>query len=331
MNAKMTMRNFVDLATDAARRDLTINSCFKSVGIGDIIDCYGGQDDIHQKIFRPVSDHFMEDPVRVLRVARLRARYGAEWKLAPELVAMCSTMSKKGKMNSLEPNRVWKELSRAMMEPFPRLFFDTLHELDCLHTVFPEIYKLMTSMESMRWHPERDSYQHTMLVLTQAANNGFDLETRIACLLHDIGKTLTPFEKMPSHFGHDVNGVPLVEKFCDKYAIPKHIKKYSMYACRYHMRGHDYHKLNKKTIVGMFDAVGHSDLDNYVNILCNVFVCDERGRLGSENNPVDHLYKIKQHAEEYKSVKFVDVFPNGETNVSVIKDRIFKQRVKILS
>lgn len=328
----------VTLEEDLYRRDLTINAIsmqkmedtefFVSGDEGSfaVFDPYGGQDDIHHKIFRPVSDHFMEDPVRVLRVARLRARYGAEWKLAPELVAMCSTMSKKGKMNVLDPNRIWKELSRALMEPNPRLFFDTLLQLDCLHTVFPEIYRLLSATESYRWHPEGNAYEHTMLVLTQAAVHGFDLTSRYAALVHDIGKGLTPLDKLPSHFGHDVNGAKMLEEFSKKYSVPTRMVKLAKFATRYHMYMHKLHELNAKTVVAMFDEIRRDR--EYVEVLYNVGVCDERGRLGSEKNNIAHVFKIWSMFDAYMSVSYGDHFsPDDKPKPEQINNVLTKARI----
>jgi len=317
----------VSLAEDLLRRDLTINAIAKNKDIGNIFDPYGGRADIEDKIFRPVSDAFMEDPVRVLRVARLRARYGADWTLSDELRIMVKKMVKKGVLSNLQPDRVWKEMSRALMEPNPRLFFDTLYELDALHVVFPEIYKMLTSLEPIFYHPEKNTYEHTMLVLTQAANFGYDIETRFSCLMHDIGKTLTTFDKFPAHYGHDIKGVELVEQFGHKYKIPSKMIKIAKFATRYHMYGHKLGEMNPKTIVKMFDEINLSSqkIDFVVN-LKNVFECDERGRLGYEHVIVDDKSIIIDWANSYIGVKFDDVFPNGETNVNKIKDGMFRKR-----
>ena len=328
MNAKINLRNFVDLVTDGARRDLTINSIAMGVETGELFDHFGGRQDIHDKVFRPVSDAFEEDPVRVLRVARLRARFGAEWSYSDSLVSMVARMVKHGKLDSLQKDRVWKEMSRALMEPYPRLFFDTLLELDALHVVFPEIYKLLTALEIRRYHPEQFTYEHVMLVLTQSAKNGYGLETRYACLMHDIGKTLTPFEKMPKHYGHDVNGVPLVRAFSDKYGVPDKLKELACFACKHHMMMHKLDQINPKTFVDIFDSCRNQN--EYIKVLYEVGVCDERGRKGSEFNNVDNLKDIFKYSNAYALVKFDNAFPNGETNVNKIKDGLRKKRIEAI-
>jgi tRNA nucleotidyltransferase (CCA-adding enzyme) len=214
------------------------------------------------------------------------------------------------------------------MEPHARLFFDTLLECDALHVVFPEVYRLKTALEARRWHPEGDAYEHTMLVLTQAVRNGFDLEARVACLVHDFGKGLTPRDQLPKHYGHEVTGVKAAKDFCDRLTVPSKMRDRAMKTTRYHMHMHKLDDLNAKTFVNMFEDMGAFNDPSVVVLLWAVGVCDENGRLGSENAPTEHLMKVRHVFDAVRAVKFADVFPNGETNVARIKDGMFKARVQ---
>lgn len=327
----------VTLEEDLGRRDLTINSMALRENRGPVdpmeslIDPYNGLSDIKNRVLRHTSDAFQEDPVRVLRLARFRARFGAEWTVAPETRDLVHTMAKKGVLNELTAERVWKELSRALMEPTPRLFFDTLLECDALHVLFPEVYALCSAMESRRWHPEGNAYEHTMLVLTQAALFGFDLETRFAALVHDFGKGLTRKEDFPKHYGHDVKGVPVVEAFANRLTVPAKMRDRAMKATRFHMNMHKLDSLNAKTFVKMFDEMGSLNDPDTVGVLHRVGMCDERGRLGSENNSVDQLDVLLTKWEAFKSVKFNDVFPNGEKNVEKIKEGLKRARTQAVA
>lgn len=322
----------VTLEDDLSRRDLSINSIAYDVdGYEGYVDPFNGRLDIENKILRHTSDAFQEDPVRVLRVARFRARFGPDWTVAQETKDLIHNMAKKGVLDELQPDRIWKEMSRALMEKHPRLFFDTLLECDTLHAIFPEIYRLKTALESRRWHPEGDSFSHTQLVLTQAAEFGFDLETRYACLVHDFGKGITPRDQLPKHYGHDVKGVKVVEDFSNRLRVPAKIRDRAMKATRYHMYCHKLDQLNAKTFVKMFDDMGALNDPRSVEVLYMVGICDERGRLGSENNSWDHLSQLIESFEAYKSVRFADVFPNGETNGEKIKQQMFRARVSSVS
>lgn len=324
----------VTIEEDLSRRDLTINAMALEVfndavtRVTHVIDPFNGQEDIKNRILRHTSDAFQEDPVRVLRLARFRARFGSEWKIAPETVALVSQMAKKGVLNELTAERVWKELSRALMEPHARLFFDTLLECDALHVLFPEVYRLKTALEARRWHPEGDAYEHTMLVLTQSVRAMDDLEDRLAALVHDFGKGLTPRDQLPKHYGHEVSGVPVVEQFCNRLTVPAKMRDRVMKATRYHMHMHKLDTLNSKTWVRMFEDMDAFRDPVVVEVLYRVGVNDARGRLGHEGTAVADLVKVKTVFKAVQAVKFADVFPNGETNPSKIKDGMFRARVQ---
>lgn len=324
----------VTIEEDLSRRDLTMNAMAmeffddSKTRVLEVIDPFNGQEDIKNKVLRHTSDAFQDDPVRVLRLARFRARLGAEWTVAPETVALVSSMAKRGVLNELTAERVWKELSRALMEDHARLFFDTLLECDALHVLFPEVYRLKTALEARRWHPEGDAYEHTMLVLTQAVESNFDLETRLACLVHDFGKGLTPRDQLPKHYGHEVSGVKVAQEFCDRLTVPSKMRDRVMKTTRYHMHMHKLDTLNPKTWVNMFMSMDAFRDPEVVLLLWAVGVCDENGRLGSEDDPTEHLMKVRHVFEAVRAVKFADVFPNGEKNTTKIKDGMFKARVQ---
>jgi tRNA nucleotidyltransferase (CCA-adding enzyme) len=325
----------VTLEEDLGRRDLTINSMAMDVdnapGFGDIADPFNGLADINARVLRHTSDAFAEDPVRVLRLARLRARFGPEWTVAPETVTLISQMAKQGVLKELTAERVWKEMSRALMEPHARLFFDTLLEVDALHVSFPEVYKLKTALESRRWHPEGDAYEHTMLVLTQAVKLGYDLETRFAALVHDFGKGATPRAVLPKHYGHEVTGVAIAESFANRLTVPTKMRERAMKTTRYHMHMHKLNTLNPKTFVKMFEDMGAFNDPAVVDLLLRVGECDERGRLGSEDAEIAHLQKLKEVFDRINNVRFADVFPKGETKVEAIKQGMYRARAYAVS
>lgn len=323
----MKIQDFVDLVTDCSRRDLTCNSVAYDTENQQYFDPFNGQVDIENKILRHTSEAFQEDPVRVLRIARFRARFGSEWTVAQETKELIHYMAKKGVLDELQPDRIWKEMSRALMEPYPRLFFDTLLECDALHAIFPEIYRLKSALESRRRHPEGDSFSHTQLVLTQAAEMGYDLETHVMCLVHDLGKGVTPRSELPKHYGHDVKGVPIARDFLKRIKAPSRFIKHAEKVTRYHMAGHRLCQTNPKTFVKMLDDMAVMNDPWSVELLYKTFQCDTRGRLGSENDEISHLDLFLDIANAYRSVKFADVFPSGETNVNKIKQGMFNARV----
>ena len=240
-------------------------------------------------------------------------------------------MAKSGVLGELTAERVWKELSRALLDPYPHLFFETLLETDTLHILFPEVYALVSALESHKWHPEGNAFAHTMLVLQAASKLNIEdhlkLAVMFASLVHDFGKGLTKKEHFPKHYGHDVNGVPLVEAFAHRLRVETKIKEWAMKATRYHMNMHLLDDMKAKTFVKMFDAMQAKNDPVSVQVLLHVGEADARGRLGSHNEDVSNKKKLLTAFNAYNNTKFYDVFPNGETNVEKIKQKLFEARV----
>lgn len=326
----------VTLEEDLKRRDLTINSIAYDVdGYADYIDPFKGKEDINNRILRHTSDAFQEDPVRVLRIARFRARFGPDWSVAEESKTVIRAMSRKGVLNELNAERVWKELSRALLEPFPRLFFDTLLECDVLQVLFPDIYRLKTALEAYQWHPEGDAYEHTMLVLEQACSykggKEFNLTLRMCALTHDLGKGVTPRDKLPKHHGHEIKGVSVVKNFCNSVGVPAKIRDRCMKVTRYHMNMHKLKELNSKTVVRMFNGLGAKNDHDIVNYLYFLGKCDARGRKGCSTIDVTDKNLLINYWLAFQSVKFAQVFPEGATNTNKIKDGMLRAQIKAIN
>jgi tRNA nucleotidyltransferase (CCA-adding enzyme) len=204
-----------------------------------------------------------------------------------------------------------------------------------LHIIFPEIYALCSALESHRWHPEGNAYEHTMLVLTQTTRyefgEEFGLLLRLAALVHDFGKGLTPKDKLPKHYGHDVNGVSVVESFCKRLRVPTVMCNRVKKATRYHMYMHKLTELNSKTYVKMFSDMNSWNDETTVDLLYWVGIVDSRGRLGSEHCSIDELQLLPKIWNNVRSVKFVDVFPNGETDVNKIKKGLENARINAVT
>lgn len=158
----------VTLEQDLQRRDLTINAMAEDVDTGEVTDPYGGQADLQQRWLRHVSAAFAEDPLRVLRVARFAARYAPlGFRIAPDTFTLMRELSASGELQALTPERSWKEISRALMETAPQVFFETLKACNALEVLFPEVANLDA--------------------LHQAALADQPLPVRWACLLLHVG------------------------------------------------------------------------------------------------------------------------------------------------
>lgn len=319
------------LEEDLGRRDLTVNAIAKDED-GNFIDPYSGRVHIDMKVLRHVTDDgFVEDPVRVLRVARFLARFGPEWSIARGTINLMKEMVDTGMMKHLTVERVMKEMETALMTRNPELFFEVLVEVGALKDIFPELDALVSATENPKWHPEGNAFAHTMLVLKQAVKDCADLEGRYAALLHDIGKGLTPVELLPKHHGHDVAGAKLIKQIAPKYLWNEKFAKKLALIARYHMNMHRLDEMNPKTFVKMFDSMGGLNAHDNVILLYKIGKWDARGRLGSEHCSVMGLMKLLYAYSAYSEIRFDAVFPNGETNPNKIKQEFFKARTKAVA
>lgn len=276
----------VTLEQDLARRDLTINAMAQAPD-GEIIDPFGGRRDLERRWLRHVSPAFREDPVRILRVARLLARYAPlGFRIAPETVAEMRGMVAAGEVDALVPERVFAELGKALSEATPSAFFHALRDCGALARLFPEIDRLFGVPQPPESHPEIDTGVHTLLVLDQAARLSPDPVTRFAALTHDLGKGLTPPEEWPRHRGHERLGIPALTTLCQRLRIPNAYQRLAEKVMRYHGVCHRALELRASTVVDLLDRIG-AFRRHYVSLEPFLLACeaDSKGRPGFEQRP----------------------------------------------
>ncbi len=263
----------VTLEEDLARRDLTINSMALDEN-GTIIDPFNGQADLKNKILRHTTQAFVEDPVRVLRIARFLARYGSEWSIHPSTTALMQELKNKGELEHLVPERVWLETEKALGEKHPELYFQALDGLG----IFPEIEQMKNTPQPANHHPEGDVFVHTMLVLRRAADLNFNLETRFAALTHDFGKALS-YKKQGNLRGHEREGVAVVEAFCERLKVPNRFRDIGVLTSDNHTLCHTLEQLRPQTIhkliVTNLNALVHPERFIAFTQACQ---CDAQGR-----------------------------------------------------
>lgn len=273
----------VTLEEDLARRDLTINAMAETED-GTIIDPYGGLPDLERRLLRHVSPAFVEDPVRILRVARFAARFRPlGFRIADETLALMKRMVDNGEVDALVPERVWQETVRALGEKMPQVFFEVLRACGALARLFPEIDRLFGVPQNPEHHPEIDTGVHTLLVLEQAARLSTDTAVRFAALVHDVGKGLTPPELWPKHPDHEARGVPLVEDICARYRVPKAFRDLAVLVTRYHLHYHRAAELTPGELLDLFEAVDAFRRPDRFEQFLLACEADSRGRPGYEN------------------------------------------------
>ena len=222
----------VTLEEDLARRDLTINAMARDES-GRIIDPFGGQADLQQRVFRHVTDSFREDPVRILRVARLSARF-ADFTVAPETLELMRHMVHEGEVDALVAERVWQEIARGLMERQPSRMFETLRQCGALTRLLPEVQCLWGVPQRADYHPEVDTGVHLMMVLDMCARLDAPLPVRFACLTHDLGKGTTPAATLPRHIGHEERSVQLLRPVCERLRVPTECREMAEVVAREH-------------------------------------------------------------------------------------------------
>ena len=275
----------VTLEADLRRRDLTINAMAQD-DAGHIVDPYGGQRDLAQRLLRHVSDAFVEDPVRVLRVARFAARYAdAGFQVAPETAALMAQMTANGEIAALTPERVWRETARALLEPRPDVFFETLRSCGALAVLMPELAALHGVPQPPKWHPEVDTFVHVLLALRFAAQQQAPLSVRYAVLVHDLGKALTPKEHWPSHHGHEELGLAPIEQLSQRLRAPNECRELALLTSRQHTLVHRAPELRPATLMKLLaetDALRRPERFAELLLACE---CDARGRAGLQARP----------------------------------------------
>ena len=252
----------ITIEQDLARRDITINAIAKEVLTQKITDPFNGIKDLKEKTIRATTQHFKEDPLRVYRVARFAAQLGFE--VEKETIKQMNKL--KTELDSLSKERVYTELNKALNTDKPSIFFEALRKADVLDIHFKEIKDLIGAEQPLKYHPEGDAYNHTMLVLDMTAEltkhleENRRLEIRFSALVHDLGKGLTPKEEYPHHYGHENSGVELVGEFGKKLKVPNNWIKCGKTSCREHMRGGIFYKMKPSTKVEFIERVDKSIL-----------------------------------------------------------------------
>jgi tRNA nucleotidyltransferase (CCA-adding enzyme) len=291
----------VTLEDDLARRDLTVNAIAVprehcrpdgSFDPAQLVDPHQGRRDIEQKIFRHVTPAFREDPVRILRVARLSARF-TEFSVAPETMELMRHMVEDGEVDHLVAERVWQELSRGLMEAKPSRMFDVLRACGALKRLLPEVDRLWGVPQRPEYHPEVDTGVHLMMVLDMAAQLKTPLTVRYACLGHDLGKGTTPVDVLPRHIGHEERSVRLLKGFSERLRAPVDCRELAEVVAREHGNIHRSETLGPAALLRLLercDAIRKPQRFAEALLACE---CDARGRLGLDKEPYPQAARLQ--------------------------------------
>lgn len=274
---------FVDpyIGTEGAarRRDFTINALMQDVLTGEILDHFGGKADLREGILRHVNTgSFPEDPLRVLRCAQFASRF--EFDIAEETVELCRTME----LQYLPRERIEGELKKALLKAGrPSLFFEALRRMDQLDCWFPELKALIHVPQNPVYHAEGDVWNHTMMVLDEAAKLRHRAENpywfMLAALTHDFGKAVCTEEKngVLHAYDHEQKGLPIVKTFLRRITGENKLLGYVLNLVELHMKPNTVANAGSapKVTNRMFDQAKDPEA-----LVC-IALADDRGRIST--------------------------------------------------
>ncbi|MDQ8039028.1 MAG: multifunctional CCA addition/repair protein [Rickettsiella sp.] len=235
----------VTLKADLERRDLTINAIAQT-SEGEIIDPHYGIDDITNRVLRHVSPAFIEDPVRILRIARFMARFAPlKFRIAPETMDLMKVIVQSGEIDSLIPERVWQEFSLALTEPAPQAFIKTLYECGALAILFPPLQEIY--VEFNRTYAKNKFEPFNLTVLAQAANLTDDPQVRFAAFLCSLGKGSSIHKQV------NEKGILSIQRMCQKYRISNAYSTLAIITARFHLLCHRALELDADTLLSLLE------------------------------------------------------------------------------
>lgn len=305
----------VTLEEDLLRRDLTINAMARDDD-GTIIDPYGGQQDLADRVLRHVSQAFVEDPLRVLRTARFAARYAhLGFTVAPETIALMADIVTQDELAHLPAERIWVEMDRALAERKPDVFVQVLRDCGALQKLLPELEALFGVPQTAEHHPEIDTGVHTLMALQQAVKLSPDTDVRFAVLIHDLGKGTTPEAEWPRHIAHEHRGIKLVKAACKRLKAPNQHRDLALQVCEYHTHCHRALELRGKTLLKLFNATGALRRPERFEAFLLACEADSRGRMGLEQRDypqTDYLRRALVIAQQVTAAHFADSGLSGK-------------------
>lgn len=284
----------VTIEEDLLRRDFTINAIAID-GDGNIIDPYNGQYDLNLRCIRHVNDKgFVEDPLRVLRMARFAAKF--DFWIKGSTINLASGVD----ISSLTVERIWTEMVKALETDRPEHFFWVLKGTGHLKTILPELIALDKLPQA---HHNEDAYQHTMDCLKSAVAYKLPVECRFAMLLHDLGKGTTPKDVLPKHIGHEERGKEIAREVCDRFKVPNKFRDIAVWFARNHMRLHKLNDMGNATLITLAEEIVSKRLD--LDHLELMELCDSNGRYDTS------FIKLRIAIEVIKNTNADDIVAKG--------------------
>lgn len=323
----------VTLEEDLERRDLTINAIAEDPE-GNLVDPWGGVADIEKRILRHVSPAFVEDPLRVLRVARFAARFAdMGFRIAPETLALMREISDSGELRELVAERVWTEMDKAFQSASPAIFFRSLRECAALGQLLPELERLFGVPQPEQYHPEIDTGEHSLMSLEQAARltPEPDVTVRFAALMHDLGKAETPPENWPRHPGHEEAGVTPIEAVSHRLRVPTACRELAVLCSRFHTRCHRLQEMGANKILDLLEGLDAFRRPQRLEQFLLACEADARGRTGLEEREYPQSGILRRALEAARELDVRALIADmDQRRGDAIKQRIRQERIRLI-
>ena len=308
----------VTLREDLQRRDLTVNAMaieVKSLSDpsplnGEVIDYYGGLEDIKTKTLRHVSSAFSEDPLRVLRTARFYSRYFLlGFGIADETLALMTSLVDSGELSHLSRERIWQESSRALMQDSPQVYWQCLDDIGAIKAIYPKLYDA--------WQQNKGANQLKRQVLSSlkiSQSFQLNLQQRWALLMSSFS---------PSSPSELENALVTIRSFGNQNKVPKNITQFALWL------------VNHEQILGNFDTINASRLADFIQSVA----LDKHPERFIELMKVKQIWqlagqqiKMSQAIEDYNSVSIKDIDRNlqgADIGAAIKQARIDKIHVNL--
>lgn len=280
---KVEINENIDLKTALRRRDLTMNAMAINILSGQLIDPFGGIQDIKARVLRtPDINFFKEDPLRFYRIMQFIGRFNMHPDL--ELNNICSSMD----IKTISKERIEMEFEKLLLlSRRPSLGIRWIHEIERIKEILPELADTIGILQESAWHPEGDVFEHSMQALDASAQLSYDSEyEKLVCmyaaLCHDLGKVTTTklINGKLRSFGHDMAGVPLTKSLLNRITLKKELIKSVCALVETHMQPLMFEKNNAGLVAYKKLAVKLEQAKVNILMLSKVALADRRGRNG---------------------------------------------------
>jgi tRNA nucleotidyltransferase (CCA-adding enzyme) len=278
--------------------------------------------------------------LRVLRVARFLARFGAQgFRVADDTRTLMTTICQQGEVDHLTPERVWQETERALLETSPDLYFSCLRECGALRVLMREVDALFGVPQTATHHPEIDTGIHTLMALQQGLNlcrqRGLDKADSVAVmwsvLTHDLGKALTPAETLPSHPGHEPISAHLADNLSQRLRAPTHARQLAVRVAELHTHCHRAFELRPATLMRTLESLDFLRRPQLLSLFLLACEADSRGRTGFEKREYPQADYMEAAAEAARRVTANSLIETRQLSGKALGDELRKKRIDAIA